>query len=511
LKKSLLLLTIILLNIGTPYAQKTNKDSFTINSFVEDRIGIYYQENDELIGYAPLTLIRRDMRYSRILIKGDKIEDLYFDVPVKDITELNIKPLQFAKIQPEDFIKYPKLDLIKSKSIDVFAHPKFNKNKPKTTITLEKIENSIKPKSMVGKNDFGKIYSTIEEGIAYDPIFGTRRNLRTQFCNSLFYNSVEVSRCEDVVIQELTNKAEHRQYVSVKPEITDYAISTFSSKFKDELVQYGFFNIKVTYHLALENNTTHKVEIVNYGFCSAHDINNLFIRAVYDNVSLFFADTATLNRIENANDIFNEQYAVTKVRVKPVKVSYPTVKETIRNSTQCVATIETDANSFGSGFLINDSGYIVTNFHVIDEAKTLTVKLGKDTASYEGKVIRFDPYYDLAIVRIEKKGTPYLMMKESGEIEVGEPVIAIGTPAALDLGQSVSKGIASGNRVFEGKSYIQTDVSINPGNSGGPLLTEQGEVVGIVVRKIIGKGYEGLGFAIPSSVAIKVLNIEYKN
>ena len=212
-----------------------------------------------------------------------------------------------------------------------------------------------------------------------------------------------------------------------------------------------------------------------------------------------------------ANDFYNEQYSVSKTLIKSLKVNYPSIKETIKNSIPSVVTIETDDGSFGSGFLINNDGYIITNFHVIDEANKLTVKLGKDTTSYEGKIIRFDENYDLAIIKIEKKTIHYLMLKESGEIDAGEPVIAIGTPAALELGQSVSKGIASGNRTIDGKSYIQTDVSINPGNSGGPLLTEQGEVVGIVVRKIMGKGYEGLGFAIPSSVAIKILNIYYVN
>jgi hypothetical protein len=509
LLKKFLTPIIILIHSGVLSAQKPNKDDITINSFVEGRIGIYYEENDELIGYAPLTLSRKNIRFSRILIKGEKTEDFYFDLPVKDIVELNIKPLEFARIPGTEFVKYAKIDLVKSKSIDVFVHPKYNKNKPKFNIVLEPIENKIRPQSMIGKSDFGKIYSTIQEGIAYDPIFGTKRNLRTQFCNSLYNNNIEVSKCEEVIHQEFTIKAEHRQYVSIKPEITDYTIKTFSTRFKDENVNYGFYNLKMVYHLSLDNNTTTKVEVVNYGFYTANDINTLFSRASYDNVSLFFADTANLNMIASANAAFNERYSHTKTQIKALKVNYPTVKETIKNSTSCVATIESDDNSFGSGFLINNDGYIITNFHVIDEANKITVRLGKDTASYDGKLIRFDEYYDLAILKIEKKNTPYLMLKESGEIEVGEPVIAIGTPAAIDLGQSVSKGIASGNRVFEGKSYIQTDVSINPGNSGGPLLTEQGEVIGIVVRKIIGKGYEGLGFAIPSSVAIKILNLKY--
>jgi len=88
--------------------------------------------------------------------------------------------------------------------------------------------------------------------------------------------------------------------------------------------------------------------------------------------------------------------------------------------------------------------------------------------------------------------------------------MAIGTPASLKLGQSVSSGIVSGKRVINIQEFIQTDVSINPGNCGGPLIDQNGKVIGIVVKKIVGRDYEGLGFAIPSKLAFECLNLVYE-
>ena len=91
---------------------------------------------------------------------------------------------------------------------------------------------------------------------------------------------------------------------------------------------------------------------------------------------------------------------------------------------------------------------------------------------------------------------------------LGEEIFAIGTPMETSLGQSVSRGILSGRRELEGRSYLQTDVSINPGNSGGPLLDETGQVIGVATMKISGKGLEGLGFGVPISVALEMLNLK---
>jgi serine protease Do len=116
---------------------------------------------------------------------------------------------------------------------------------------------------------------------------------------------------------------------------------------------------------------------------------------------------------------------------------------------------------------------------------------------------------DVALLKVVGNGYRALPINLDDNInKVGADVIAIGTPQDISLGQSVTKGIISGKRVFEDLQYIQTDVSINSGNSGGALINNNGEVIGIIVSKLIGSGVEGLGFAIPINSALQDLNIQ---
>ncbi len=104
---------------------------------------------------------------------------------------------------------------------------------------------------------------------------------------------------------------------------------------------------------------------------------------------------------------------------------------------------------------------------------------------------------------------PALSIGDDANLQLGEELFAIGTPLDEKLGQTVTRGIMSGRREFEGRSFIQTDVSINPGNSGGPLIDETGKVVGVATLKISETGVQGIGFGVPMSKAIEMLNIEF--
>ncbi|MES2779546.1 MAG: trypsin-like peptidase domain-containing protein [Bacteroidota bacterium] len=490
------------------YAQNTDKKILQINSYVEDRVGVYYRENEELIGFAPLTLEKKRLKSHQLIIKGDKTEETYVNVPVKEILELNIKPVSSAKIPSEYFVTFGKLPQVKATSYDLFVHPQYSKKQNTLRVTLSPLSNGIKRKTSLGRDDQTKVFTMVDEEVAYDPIFGTNKNIRTQLCNIFYHNHFEVSHCEEMLKQENIISASHKLFASFKPVIKEYAFRTFSAKSTNSYFTYGFYNLKIQYEVSFENNKKQEIEIVNYGFGNADDPNSLFRKALYDNVSLVLLDTGLIQSIESANAFFQNVYDSLTVEATPLTVKYTDLKEMIKSSTKAVVTIEGE-ESFGSGFLINDKGYILTNYHVIDDAQTLNVRIGKDTTHFAAKVIRYDDYYDLAVIKIEKEQTPYLQLKGDEEIDIGEVVIAIGTPAALELGQSVSKGIVSGNRNIEGKDYIQTDVSLNPGNSGGPLINEQGVVIGVVVRKIMGRGMEGLGFAIPADKAMKLMNIHY--
>lgn len=166
------------------------------------------------------------------------------------------------------------------------------------------------------------------------------------------------------------------------------------------------------------------------------------------------------------------------------------------------------SQSLGSGFIISQDGYILTNAHVIDNADAVTVRL-TDKREFKAKVVGADKRSDIALLKISAKDLPVASIGDTSKLEVGEWVVAIGSPFGFT--NSVSQGIVSAmGRSLPGENttpFIQTDVPINPGNSGGPLFNLKGEVIGIN-SQIYSRsgGYMGLSFAIPIDLAIKVKN-----
>lgn len=164
--------------------------------------------------------------------------------------------------------------------------------------------------------------------------------------------------------------------------------------------------------------------------------------------------------------------------------------------------------SLGSGFIISDDGYILTNHHVVDGAEQVIVRLS-DRRELEAKVIGSDKRADIALLKIDAQDLPTVKLGKSDRLEVGEWVLAIGSPFGFDY--SVTAGIVSAKeRALANETYvpfIQTDVAINPGNSGGPLFNLEGEVVGVNSQIYTRSGgFMGLSFAIPIDVAVEVAN-----
>lgn len=160
--------------------------------------------------------------------------------------------------------------------------------------------------------------------------------------------------------------------------------------------------------------------------------------------------------------------------------------------------------SLGSGVIVDSSGYILTNYHVIRDAERIQVVL-YDGALVDATVVGNDPESDLSVLKIAHKNLPQVVLGDSNSARIGDVVLAIGNP--LGVGQTVTQGIVSAtgrNRVgintFE--NFIQTDAAINPGNSGGALINVAGELVGINAAIL---GYQGIGFAIPTSIAVDVM------
>ncbi len=160
----------------------------------------------------------------------------------------------------------------------------------------------------------------------------------------------------------------------------------------------------------------------------------------------------------------------------------------------------------GSGFIISPDGVILTNAHVVRDAKEVTVKL-QDRREYRARVLGSDPKTDVAVLKIDAKNLPVVPVGRSSDLKVGEWVLAIGSPFGLD--SSVTAGVVSakGRSLPDDSNvpFIQTDVAVNPGNSGGPLFNTKGEVVGInsQIYSQTG-GYMGLSFAIPIDVAFRI-------
>ena len=195
-----------------------------------------------------------------------------------------------------------------------------------------------------------------------------------------------------------------------------------------------------------------------------------------------------------------------RINVLPAP-KYPTIKEALKNAKPAVVTI-INKNSFGSGFIISSDGYILTNYHVIMDEKNVTVKLNNDL-KVKASLVKSNKEYDLALLHIDAEDLKTVPIGNSDLVESGDEVYAIGTPLEESLGQTITRGIISGERVIAGIKFLQTDVSINPGNSGGPLLNDLGELIGITTMKLSGEGVEGIGFCIPSNAVFEMLNIKY--
>lgn len=202
-----------------------------------------------------------------------------------------------------------------------------------------------------------------------------------------------------------------------------------------------------------------------------------------------------------------------------IKVEYSVSSVFYRNQSTATASAE------GSGIIISEDGYILTNNHIINsssnssfyeisKANKIIVSLYNDETEYEATIIGTDEQTDLAVIKIDKTGLTSATLGNSDTIQVGEFAMAIGNP--LGMQSSVSSGMISAvNRkvTSDNKSYtlIQTDTAINSGNSGGALVNSKGEVIGINTLKMSGSGIEGMGFAIPINSAKPIAEqlIEY--
>jgi serine protease Do len=163
----------------------------------------------------------------------------------------------------------------------------------------------------------------------------------------------------------------------------------------------------------------------------------------------------------------------------------------------------------GTGVIISEDGYIVTNEHVVANAKSLTVSLA-DGRSFPATVVGAEKSTDLAVIKIDATGLPKATFGDSDNLKIGQLAVAIGNPLGMEFSRTVTAGIISGvDRILNISQdsairLIQTDAVINPGNSGGPLVNAKGEVIGLNSMKLASSQVEGMGFAIPSNQVERV-------
>jgi S1-C subfamily serine protease len=167
----------------------------------------------------------------------------------------------------------------------------------------------------------------------------------------------------------------------------------------------------------------------------------------------------------------------------------------------------------GSGFVFDPSGLILTNEHVVEGGSSITVTL-QDGTTLTGRVVATDATHDLAVVRIEASGLPTIRIGDSSRLEVGQLVVAIGSPLGTftetvtsgilsATGRSIEVGSSTSSRTSAMSNLLQTDAAINSGNSGGPLLDASGSVIGVNVA--VATSAQGIGFAVPISAAARIM------
>lgn len=213
-----------------------------------------------------------------------------------------------------------------------------------------------------------------------------------------------------------------------------------------------------------------------------------------------------------------ERQVVERVAIPPVVAGISNgdggIVEVAERIRPAIARLEVERDgriSAGSGVVFRDNGYLMTNAHVVDGARQVLVELA-DGRQYDAEIVGTDPLTDIAVLHVDAEGLPTAVLGEDVELRVGEPAIAIGSPAGLKGGPSVTTGVVSalGRRVVspDGESLhdmIQFDAPITPGSSGGALVDARGAVTGITTAIAVTEvGAEGIGFATPIGIARKV-------
>ena len=247
-------------------------------------------------------------------------------------------------------------------------------------------------------------------------------------------------------------------------------------------------------------------------------ITSIFIYDMYININVYSSDAnndsskvVRLASNENALDL-NSQNEITKILDDTIK-SVVGISKIKNNGSSIFLNNSTYNLGLGTGMVVSEGGYILTNWHVAGNKYSNCYVTLENGNTYNGNVVWADSDLDLAIVKISVSGLKSITLGDSDNIKIGEQAYAIGNPIGIEFQRTVTSGIISGinrtikieeeNRISYMDDLIQTDATINPGNSGGPLINSKGEVIGMNSVKITEA--EGIGFAIPINIIKPVI------
>ncbi len=255
--------------------------------------------------------------------------------------------------------------------------------------------------------------------------------------------------------------------------------------------------------------------------------SGLFCLDVHMNSNRFYYTNVTIktdfNRvafdaIRNGFNEFMERPATLAILAKDtaispnkewMKIAKPAkVPKSLDEAIATTVTVKCD-KGHGSGFVISNDGYIVTNYHVIADKKEKYKILTHSGAELPVSVVRYNQRIDLALLKVDTTFDMAFALPDEKNFSTASDVLAIGTPQSLELVQTVSKGVISSFRTNEDIPSIQMDARINGGNSGGPVVNDKNEMIGVSVAKLVDIGVEGISFAIPAFLIKKALSINY--
>ena len=498
--KLFLPIAFLLLSV-TGYTQKVIFNIVTN----QDSVQIYFQE--ELMGEAPLEF-KESLKFSdtneyvlQLKRSGYQTKMIKYTSPPEEKKVLLREDLQPDRFELEDAtcISIPDFKLVKYKIDESatigYSRSKFRKEQKKPIVFKE--------------NDFEWLITLFSETFysEFDLIFPNHQE------DNIFYTKKKIAeKSTTIEIGAVIKSIDLDMFLNNKPKFLPKEIEyTRECELEIEWQIYDSKSEKI-YKYPVKSSA--RIFFFSQRYILSSSINDILIKSFRNNVANLLLRTSIISDLKhikegNSNhvkDKVDNPIYLSKVSNQQSFNSLPELFEDIKTS---VVTINS-RDGHGSGFFISEDGLILTNYHVVgdyDEVKVVLQNKMKITA----KVIRVNMNEDLAILKVDGEGFKFMDISGAYQAKVGEDVYAIGTPADLSLGQTITKGMVSGFREFDEKKLIQTDVSMNPGNSGGPLINTKGKVLGLVSMKLIANEIEGIGFAIPIEQAIKILNIKFKD